>query len=387
MSTIALIVAAGRGTRFAPSGLPKQYQKLGSKPVLRWCLEAFENHPEISKIAVVVHPQDIDIYAECIDGLQKMLPPIVGGVTRQESVARGLEELKNHSPRFVLIHDAVRPFVTNELVDRILAALKDHKAVLPALAVTDTIHQKNPKNQTQRLLERQYLAAAQTPQGFFFEAIVEAHKKAATATVDFTDDVAVIQAFGTPAQIVEGDPRNIKITSPEDILRLEQHLYPTSRLKFGQGFDVHRFKKGKSVRLGGIDIPFDKSLDGHSDADVVLHAICDAMLGCISAGDIGVHFPPHDEKWRGVDSAVLVAEVLKLLAQNHASLQQADITVLAEAPKIGPHRDQMLDRLAEILQLPRTAINVKATTLEGLGFIGRGEGIAAQAIVSVRIEG
>lgn len=377
---VALVVAAGRGHRFGAE-LPKQYQRLGGEALLRHSVRRFLTHPEVDAVAVVIHPDDRTLYDAAVVGLD--LPcPIGGGAERQESVRLGLESLARTTPRRVLIHDAARPFVSPEVISRVLAGLEVAPGALPALAVADTLKRAADGKVTETL-PRDGLHRAQTPQGFRFEEILAAHRAAAGQSL--TDDAAVAEAAGLEVVLVPGDPANEKITTAEDLRRAESAYAAQMETRIGQGFDVHRFGKGNAVTLCGVVIPHDRCLIGHSDADVALHALTDAILGALGEGDIGSHFPPSEAQWRGVPSRLFLEEAGRLLALRGGRVLHLDLTLLCEAPKIGPHRDAMRTKVAEILNLPRDRVAVKATTTEGLGFTGRREGIAAQAVATLSL--
>jgi 2-C-methyl-D-erythritol 4-phosphate cytidylyltransferase/2-C-methyl-D-erythritol 2,4-cyclodiphosphate synthase len=373
--TLALIVAAGRGRR-AGGGLPKQYRLLGGRPVLRRTVEAFLAHPAIDAVQVVIHPEDRELYDAAVAGLP--LPaPLTGGATRQESVRRGLEAVETG---YVLIHDAARPFVTHDVIDRVIAALDADDGAVPALAVSDSL--RRGASHVEAEVERDGLFRVQTPQGFRFEAIRDAHR---AATTEATDDAAVLRAAGGRIALVEGDETNMKLTTEGDFARAEARLAAAMTSRTGMGFDVHRFGPGDHVWLCGIQVPHSHGLIGHSDADVGLHAITDAILGAIGDGDIGQHFPPSDPQWKGAASDRFLAHAAERVAARGGRIDHVDVTIIAERPKVGPHRDVMRQRIADILRLPQAVVSVKATTTEGLGFTGRGEGIAAQAIATVRL--
>lgn len=379
MRCVALVVAAGQGIR-AGGDIPKQYRRLGGRPVLRHGLATLAGHPAIDAVRVVIGEGHGPLYAEASRGLG-LLPPVTGGATRQGSVRAGLESLAADPPDLVLIHDAARPFVSASLIDRVVAALDRHPAVLPALPVVDSLR----RTRGERVLEdvdRAGLVRVQTPQGFVFGAILDAHRRA--PPTGFGDDGAVADWAGLPVVHVPGEEGNVKLTLAEDLALAEQRLAAAAARRTGQGIDVHRLVPGRRLVLAGVEIPFELGLAGHSDADVVLHALTDALLGTIGAGDIGTHFPPSDPRWHDADSAIFVRHALALVAERGGALEHADITILAERPRIAPHRPAMLDRLAALLGLAADAIGLKATTTEGLGFTGRGEGIMATALVTCR---
>ncbi len=381
---IALIVAAGRGRRCG-GGTPKQYRDIGGEPVLRRTLQAFLSHPRIGAVRTVIHPDDREDYERAADGLD-LLPPVPGGETRQESVRLGLESLKDTAPKTVLIHDAARPFVGQDVVLRVLEALEGAPGAIPALAVTDTI-KRGKDGRIDGTVERDGLWRAQTPQGFHFPAILEAHTR--FAGQEMTDDAALAERAGLDVALVEGDEKNVKLTTGDDLLEADRKLTPkknVGEVRTGLGFDVHRFCSGDAVILCGIKIPHDFALEGHSDADVAMHALTDALLGAIGCGDIGEHFPPSDPQWRGAPSEIFLTKARDLAAGKGARISNLDLTVICEAPKIGPHRSAMVEKIAEILDLDPSQVGVKATTTEKLGFTGRREGIAAQAIATVIVD-
>lgn len=382
--TAVLVVAAGRGTRL-PGDVPKQYRPLGGRPVLRWSLGAFAAHPAIARVQAVTHPDDVKAWAAASRGLD--LPdPVAGGASRQESVLRGLEALAglDRTPDRVLIHDGARPFVSGTVISAVVAALDEADGALPVLPVTDTL-KRWADGHAAETVDRCDLYRAQTPQGFRFAAILDAHR--ALAGGSYTDDAAIAEAAGLRVVAVPGEEANVKITHNEDMLRAEERLAGAREFRTGSGFDVHAFAEGNHVRLCGVDVPHTHALAGHSDADVGLHALTDAILGAIGAGDIGLHFPPSDPQWRGAASDRFLRHAAGLLAARGGALVHVDVTLICERPKVGPHRDAMRAAVASILELPVERVSVKATTTEGLGFTGRGEGIAAQATATVTLPG
>ena len=418
MSIAALIVAAGRGTRASSkastgvgmggsSELPKQFQSIGGQPVLCRTLTIFAQNPAIDLIAIVIHPDYEPMVSEFITQFPDSKIILVhGSNTRQKSVFAGLQALQSHAPSQVLIHDAARPFLDEPLCGRVIDGLKSHQGALPALAVTDTLKRATGgKDGAIETIDRSHLYGAQTPQGFHYQPICEAHEAAArSGRDDFTDDASIAEWHGLSTTIVEGNRENIKITTAEDLqaadlkLKVEdilQNAHPTQtpahtatqqmEYRTGSGFDVHRFDEGNAVTLCGVEIPHTKSLKGHSDADVGLHALTDAILGAIGEGDIGTHFPPTDARWKGAASDQFLIHAANLVRQRHGKLVHIDVTLICEAPKIGPHRDAMTARLSEILALTPDRISIKATTTEGLGFAGRGEGIAAMASATIAL--
>jgi len=378
MTVIALIVAAGTGSR---TGLdfPKQYLKLGRKTVLSSAIDQFLNHPLVDHIQVIISPEDEDLYRNTIEE-RNILPWVAGGKSRQDSVRFGLEALKIHNPTYVLIHDAARPFVDKSLIDRCVAGLTDSDAVLPAMPVVDTLKSVDTDTVT-GTLDRSRIIAAQTPQSFKYNSILNAHLHFKDKEV--TDDIALAELAKIPVRWVVGDAANIKITTREDIKMVTNKTL--TDIRSGLGFDVHSFEEGRELWIGGVQIPHTMGLKGHSDADVALHALTDAILGSIGAGDIGTHFPPSDEKWRGVSSDRFLAHASQLVKDLGGVIGNIDLTIICEAPKIGPHRAAMKSRIAEILSIDDSRVSIKGTTTEKLGFTGRGEGIAAQAIATVRL--
>jgi 2-C-methyl-D-erythritol 4-phosphate cytidylyltransferase / 2-C-methyl-D-erythritol 2,4-cyclodiphosphate synthase len=380
-SCVALVVAAGSGQRFG-SEIPKQYLPLAGRPVIRHALETFAGHPGIDAVRVVLNPDHRPLYDEAVTGLE-LLPPVAGGASRQESVLNGLESLAALQPDHVLIHDAARPFVTAGIIDRTLATLATSPAALVAVPVTDTLKRATEQTVT-ATVDRRDLWRAQTPQGFRYAEILAAHRRSAGAAL--TDDAAVAEAAGLTVSLVMGADDNFKITTAEDLQRAERLLGGGAmEFRTGSGYDVHRFAAGSSVTLCGVRIAHSHGLEGHSDADVGLHALTDALLGAIGAGDIGSHFPPSDPQWRGVDSARFLAHAAALVGARGGRVNHVDVTLVCERPKIAPHRAAMVSRIAEILGLAPDRVSVKATTTEGLGFTGRSEGIAGHAIATVAL--
>jgi 2-C-methyl-D-erythritol 4-phosphate cytidylyltransferase / 2-C-methyl-D-erythritol 2,4-cyclodiphosphate synthase len=382
-SIAALIVAAGTGSRFG-SAFPKQYQPLLGRSVLRWSLDVFRESPEITDVSVIIHPDHAKFYNAATEGL-KLGPPVTGGVSRQESVLKGLEALAARKPDYVLIHDAARPGITRELISSLCAALEESDAVVPGLPVTDTV--KRLSGQTIKTESREGLYAVQTPQCFRFRTILELHRKYKGTTV--TDDASLCEQAGMKVAILPGDKSNFKITEEEDLPLMEQALaVRCGDIRTGKGYDVHRLVDptgGRKLKLCGVEVEHDHVLEGHSDADVGLHALTDALLATICDGDIGMHFSPKDSRWKDADSATFLGHAAGLIAARGGIITHADVTIICEAPKIGPHRDSMRGRVAEILSLPVDRVSIKATTTEGLGFTGRREGIAAEAIATVRL--
>lgn len=387
MTAAALIVAAGRGTRAAAPGAPaKQYAVLAGQPVLWHGVSAFARHPAIDHVLVVIHPDDTIAYQRAVSGLPKLLPPVPGGATRQASVRAGLEALAVVAPSRVLIHDAARPFADAPLIARVLAALDTSPGALPALAVVDTLKRADPSGRVTGTIDRSTLHRAQTPQGFAFDAILDAHRKAAAAgRTDFTDDVAVAEWAGLPVALVAGSAENLKLTTAEDLAMAARALAPSMETRVGQGFDVHRFTAGDHVWLCGVRVPHTHGVEAHSDGDVALHALTDAILGALGDGDIGQHFPPGDPKWRGAASSQFLADAARRIAARGGRVVNVDVTILAEAPRIGPHRDAMRAAIAAVLGVGMERVGVKATTTERLGFTGRREGLAALATAALAL--
>ncbi len=382
MTTAALIVAAGRGTR-AGFALPKQYQALGGSTILRRTAQQFTHHPGIEYVQVVIHPDDAEKYRELIDGLT-LAEPVPGGATRQKSVLNGLEAI-GRQPGIdrVLIHDAARPFVSNALVSRVIEGLEQAPGVIPVLPISDTVKRIEGPN-VGGTVDRSNLVRAQTPQGFRLADILNAHR--AVDGENLTDDAAVAERAGLSVLTVPGDERNFKITTADDLGRAESMLM-TARadIRTGNGFDVHRFEDGDHVMLCGIKVPHSHGLEGHSDADVGLHAITDALLGALGAGDIGMHFPPGDPRWAKADFAAFLKHAGQMVHDLDGIIGHLDVTLICERPKVGPHREAMVARIAEILSLAPERVSVKATTTEGLGFTGRREGIAGMATATIRL--
>jgi 2-C-methyl-D-erythritol 4-phosphate cytidylyltransferase/2-C-methyl-D-erythritol 2,4-cyclodiphosphate synthase len=378
---IALIVAAGRGSRFG-EGTPKQYHLLRGKMILTHTVEAFLSHPEIDAVKVVIHPDDVELYEEAVKGLD-VLPHCFGGKDRQESVRFGLEAIEKEKPEFVLIHDAARPFVSHQVISNVIEPLNSRVGVVPVIPVTDTIKKVAAgSTSVSYTIDRSVLWRAQTPQGFVYKDILISSKK--TRKMKLTDDAAAAETCGIKVVTVKGSTTNIKITTLED-LEMANRADMGVMVRVGAGFDVHAFTKGEEVTLCGVKIPYEKALLGHSDADVALHALADAIYGAIGGGDIGMHFPPSDEQWKDADSSIFVKHAADMVREKKGQIINADITIICEAPKIGQYRAEMVGKVSLMLGIPETSVNVKGTTTEGLGFTGRGEGIAAKAVVSVLI--
>ena len=382
MKTAAIIVAAGRGTRVGGS-VPKQYANLAGRSVIAWTLSAFARHEDVTHIQVAIHPDDTELYARAtMPASSKLLPPVHGGATRQLSVLKGLEALSGRNIAKVLIHDAARPFVQQTTISTVISALDTDRGALAAVPLADTLKLCDETDHVADTIPRDKLWRAQTPQGFKFDDILAAHTSAAASgRDDFTDDAALAEWAGIPVKLVEDDNGNTKITTNADLTRANLLMNTLLTPHIGTGFDVHRFGPGNHVILGGVEIPHTHALQGHSDADVVLHALTDAVLGALGDGDIGQHFPPSDPKWKGAASHIFLQDAVNRVAIRGGQIANADVTVLCEAPKIGPHRDAIKARVANIMGLQPRRIGIKATTTEGLGFTGRQEGIAAMASV------
>jgi 2-C-methyl-D-erythritol 4-phosphate cytidylyltransferase/2-C-methyl-D-erythritol 2,4-cyclodiphosphate synthase len=373
--TAILIVAAGKGER-AGTGLPKQYESLAGQPMLRRTVRAFAGYA----VTVVIGPGQEDLAAAALDGLA--LPaPVIGGATRQESVRKGLEALAPDTPDFVLIHDAARPLISPRAIAAVVTALENGAdGALPMVAAADTLRRKGTDGRW-TLVSRDNLYRAQTPQGFVYDKILKAHRD--HEHEDVTDDVTLAELAGMTVEMVEGEEKNLKVTRKEDFALVEAML--GGDVRSASGYDVHKFMDGDHIWLCGLKVPHSHGLEGHSDADVGLHAITDALLGCIGEGDIGMHFPPTDERWRGAPSWKFLAHAALLVRERGGVISHVDVTLICERPKVGPHRDAMKAKIAEILKIELSRVSVKATTTEGLGFTGRREGIAAQAIATVKL--
>ncbi len=381
----AVVVAAGRGQRVG-GDVPKQYRSIAGEPVIRPALAVFLGHSRIAAVQPVIHARDADAFRAATAGL-KSLSPVWGGATRQASVRAGLEALRATRPDFVLIHDAARPFLTGALITRAIDAAAEHGAAVPAIPVADTVKKVDERETVTETLDRSRLRLVQTPQAFAFDLIIEAHHRAAAAgREDFTDDAALAEWAGHRVTVFPGETTNVKLTTNDDFIRAEaMRMAALGDVRTGNGFDVHAFGDGDHVMLGGIRIPHARGLTGHSDADVVLHALVDALLGALADGDIGSHFPPNDPQWRGVSSDRFLAFACERVRSRSGLIAHLDATVVCETPRVGPHRDAMRARIAAIAEIPVERVAVKATTSEQLGFTGRGEGIVAMATATVRL--
>lgn len=384
-SVAAIIVAAGRGLR-AGGGMPKQYRELGGEPVIRSSLSLFAWHGQIGAVQAVIHPDDRSAFDAASRGL-RLLPPVLGGATRQASVRAGLEALAARAPDIILVHDAARPFCSAELVSRAITAGSQSGAAIPALDVTDTIKRVDPDGYVAGTIDRSQLRSVQTPQSFAFKTLYEAHRRAAAeGREDFTDDAALVEWAGVKVATFAGDSGNVKLTTDEDFAKAEaRRIASLADLRLGNGFDVHAFGEGDHVWLGGLKIPHTQGLTGHSDADVALHAVVDAILGALADGDIGKHFSPNDPRWKGASSDQFLKFAVERVNKRGGRIAHIDLTIVCEEPRIGPHRDAMRKSIADIAGLSVERVAVKATTSEQLGFTGRKEGIVAMATATVRL--
>ena len=389
MTTAAVIVAAGRGERAGGAAdVPKQYRPLAGIPLLAHSLSALARSPQIGVIEVVIQPGDRKLYDSAVAPFgDRIDAPVAGGNSRQESVLRGLEALSSSQPDRVLIHDAARPFLNPELIARVLSALDSTAGAIAAQPVSDTLKRSSQEGTIAETIDRANLWRAQTPQAFHYTALLDAHRRAQEAGIsDFTDDAAIAEWAGFSVQLVPSSGTNMKITTVEDFARAERLLNPSpARLdtRTGTGFDVHAFAAGDYVWLCGVKVAHTQRLVGHSDADVGLHALTDAILGAIADGDIGEHFPPSDPAWQGASSRLFVEDAAARVRKLGGQISNVDVTLICEAPKIGPHRLAMRQAIASILKIETERVGVKATTTEGLGLVGRREGIAAMATATV----
>ncbi len=381
----AVVVAAGRGTR-ASGDLPKQFRRIGGETMLRRTLVTLVAGAKLGRVQPVIHPEDLAHFQSAATGLAT-LPPVHGGATRQMSVRAGLEALSTRPPDIVLVHDAARPFASAELIARAIAAAVNTGAAIPALPVTDTVKTVDANGQIDKTLDRSILRLVQTPQAFRYAGLLAAHRAAAAqGRDDFTDDAALAEWAGMKVSVFAGEPGNIKVTTADDFARAEAVLYGAlSDVRTGTGIDVHAFAPGDHVTLGGVRIKHTQALTGHSDADVGLHALTDAILGALAEGDIGAHFPPSDSQWKGASSDRFLAFAAERVAARGGRIAHLDLTIVCEAPKIGPYRDAMRGTIARIVGIDGNRVAVKATTSERLGFTGRGEGIAAYATATIRL--
>ncbi|WP_375402850.1 bifunctional 2-C-methyl-D-erythritol 4-phosphate cytidylyltransferase/2-C-methyl-D-erythritol 2,4-cyclodiphosphate synthase [uncultured Sphingomonas sp.] len=376
--TIAIIVAAGEGSR-AGGDTPKQFQRVGGLALVAHAYRAFADHPMIDEVVLVVAP---GMEAAAREAVGAEVAIVMGGASRRESVAHGLAAATARRATRVLIHDAARPFVPAGVIAAVAGALGKHQGAIPALPVVDTLARSD--GLLGDVVPRTGLWRVQTPQGFQLEAIIAAHA-AWPENEEATDDAQMVRHVGGSVTLVQGDPVLDKVTYPADLVLAEARAGPVWRTRTATGFDVHRLEDGEDLWLGGMLIPHSRGLSGHSDADVALHALTDALLGTIAAGDIGTHFPPSDPQWRGAESGQFLRHAAGLIRARGGEIEFVDVTIICEAPKIGPHRAAVTARIAELLELPAGQVSVKATTTERLGFTGRGEGIAAQAVATVRV--
>lgn len=384
---VFVAVAGGRGLR-AGGEIPKQYRKIAGRPLFEHTLHAIAHAAPGAAVQPVIHPDDQCFFADIASrfkSLINLMPPCFGGASRQQSVAAGLQAVSGSDYKTAYIHDIARPFLSYTLTQALAMALRSSSAVVPAVPVTDSL--RTSQGDHSRAVSREGLFAIQTPQAFDFKAILDAHLKARDAgRDDFLDDASLAEWAGIAVTLVPGDPANIKITTPEDLhmagLRLMNQL---GDIRTGSGYDVHAFCEGDHVWLGGVRIPHSHGLEGHSDADAALHALTDALLGAIAAGDIGVHFPPSDPKWKGAASHIFVREAVRLIEARGGTISNIDLTIICEAPRMGPHREAIRAAIADMTGVAQDRISIKATTSEQLGFTGRREGLAAHAIATVRL--
>ncbi|MGM5026636.1 bifunctional 2-C-methyl-D-erythritol 4-phosphate cytidylyltransferase/2-C-methyl-D-erythritol 2,4-cyclodiphosphate synthase [Tardiphaga sp. 862_B3_N4_1] len=385
LKTAVIIVAAGRGLR-AGAGGPKQYRMIGGRSVISRAMEPFCNHPQVFAVQPITNPDDIAVFNEAVSDLRYHVPAN-GGATRQASVHAGLEALADHAPDIVLIHDAARPFVTPALIERAIAAAQITGAAVPGVAVTDTIKQVNEAGHVEATPDRARLRSAQTPQAFRFDVILEAHRRAAKeGRDDFTDDAALAEWAGLTVATFEGDLANMKLTTPEDFIREEARLAASlGDIRMGTGYDVHAFGDGDHLMICGVRVPHTRGFLAHSDGDVGLHALVDAILGALADGDIGSHFPPTDPQWKGAASDKFLKYAVDRVIARGGRIANLEVTLICERPKIGPLRDAMRAKISEISGVALSRVAVKATTSERLGFTGREEGIAATAAATIRL--
>lgn len=387
--TAVLVVAAGRGSR-AGEGLPKQYRRLAGHAVITHSIRRMAAALPGATILAVIHPDDAQLYAACTEGLADLglRAPAYGGATRQDSVRAGLEVLHEDISyyKIVIIHDSVRIFAANELARNAALAAREYGAAVPACVLSDSLRRVRPDGMSDPA-DRSGLFAVQTPQAFRFDLILEAHRRAAgEGRSDFTDDASLAEWAGTPVRMIPGEPSNFKLTHPQDFAMAEALLLAKlGDIRTGYGYDVHAFTPGDHLWLGGLRIPHDHGLEGHSDADVGLHALTDAIFGALAEGDIGSHFPPSDPRWRGARSEVFLREAVRRVVARGGMIAHLDLTLVCEAPKVGPHRDAIRAEIARIAGLDIGRVAVKATTSEKLGFTGRREGIAANAVATIRL--
>ena len=389
MSTAVIIVAAGAGLRVG-GDIPKQYQSIGGEPVLRHTLRAFLSHPQVATVQVVIGDGHRPLYDAAVAGLERLPAPVQGGATRQESVFNGIRAISASNPDKVLIHDAARPFIDAATISAVIAKLDEVSGCIPATAVADTL-KRAEGGLIAGTVDRAGLWGAQTPQGFRMADIVKAHEAAAASgRSDFTDDASIAEWAGLAVAVIPGKPENKKITTAEDLREADQRLQTGNQsmltdIRVGHGYDVHAFEDGDHVILCGVKIPHTKKLKGHSDADVGLHTITDAIFGALSEGDIGKHFPPTDPQWKGAESWIFLDHAAKMVRDRGGQIAHVDLTLICQAPKMRPHVDAMRESVAKIIGIDVGRVSVKATTTEWLGFTGREEGIAAAATATIRL--
>lgn len=383
--TAAIIVAAGRGLRAGPGG-PKQFRLLNGRSVVSLAMAPFCDHEDVNFVQPVCHADDAELFAMATAGLAYLLP-VPGGASRQASVRAGLRALADKRPEVVLIHDAARAFVSGDVISRAIAAAQTTGAAIPTVPVADTIKEVDASGEVIGTPLRASLRIAQTPQAFRFDKVLEAHERAARENRDdFTDDAALAEWAGLTVATFEGDHLNMKLTTPEDFAREEARLGATlGDIRMGTGYDVHAFGDGDHLMICGVKIPHSRGFLAHSDGDVGLHALVDAILGALADGDIGSHFPPSDAQWKGAASDKFLKYAIERVAARGGRVANLEVTLICERPKIGPHRDVMRARIAEISGVPLSRVAVKATTSERLGFTGREEGIAATACATIRL--
>lgn len=386
----AVVVAAGRGLRMGGK-IPKQFKEIGGESILARTLAMLTEVPSIGHIQPVIRLEDYELFsaatAKCTT--PRLLSPVIGGETRQASVRAGLAALQTHNPAIVLIHDAARPFASRILIERAIAAAEQTGAAVPALPIADTVKTVDSAGLVAKTLDRASLRSVQTPQAFAFRPLLDAHHRAAAQNRhDFTDDAALAEWAGMKVSTFAGEPANVKITSPDDFARAEAaHVADLNDVRIGTGIDVHAFGPGDHVTMAGVKLTHTQALTGHSDADVALHALVDAILGALAEGDIGSHFPPHDPQWKGASSDRFLTFAVERVKARRGTIAHLDLTIICETPKIGPHRDAMRENIARLADIDVSRVAVKATTSERLGFTGRGEGIAAYATATVRLPG
>lgn len=381
----AVVVAAGQGLR-AGGEIPKQFRRIAGETLLERALSVFAEASDVTFVQPVIRPNDVDLVRRLTRGMN-VLEPVAGGATRQASVRAGLEALVSCTPDIVLVHDAARPFASASLITRAIEAAEKTGAAIPALPVTDTVKRIDNAGTIEATLDRNSIRLVQTPQAFAFPVLFDAHRRAlAQGRDDFTDDAALAEWAGIKVSVFAGEPGNIKFTTPEDFARAEAiQSAGLGDVRTGSGLDVHAFGPGDHVTLGGIRIPHAQALTGHSDADVALHALTDAILGALADGDIGAHFPPSDPQWRGASSDRFLTFAVERVRARGGRIAHLDLTIVCEAPRIGEHRDRMRANIANLAGIGIARVGVKATTSEKLGFTGRGEGIAAYATATIRL--